>query len=194
MAVDLKSLVSKLNDPCRKALEAAAGLTMSRTNYNVEIEHWLLKILDVPDNDIAKIMGKYEADVGRLSADLNRAIDRFKTGNGRPPALAPQIVKLASEAYLFASVNKSAPQVRSGHILVAMLNDETMAIAARNASSQFAKIPVEALARDFDAATEGSSEAKAAEVAQDVQSGVGTPGGPRPAGARPARSTLTPPT
>ena len=67
MAVDLKSLVSKLNDPCRKALEAAAGLTMSRTNYNVEIEHWLLKILDVPDNDIAKIMGKYEADVIRAN-------------------------------------------------------------------------------------------------------------------------------
>ena len=184
MAVDLKSLVTKLNDPCRKALEAAAGLTMSRTNYNVEIEHWLLKILDVPDNDIAKIMGKYEADVGRLSADLNRAIDRFKTGNGRPPALAPQIVKLASEAYLFASVNKSSPQVRSGHILVAMLTDETMAIAARNASSQFSKIPVEALARDFDAATDGSSEAKAAEVAQDVQSGQGGATGPRPTGAK----------
>jgi type VI secretion system protein VasG len=169
MAVDLKSLVTKLNDP--------------RTNYNVEIEHWLLKILDVPDNDIAKIMAKYEADVGRLSADLNRAIDRFKTGNGRPPALAPQIVKLASEAYLFASVNKSSPQVRSGHILVAMLTDETMAIAARNASSQFSKIPVEALARDFDAATDGSSEAKAAEVAQDVQSAGGA-GAHRPTGAK----------
>ena len=45
-AVDLKSLVGRLNEACRRALEAAAGLTLSRTHYNVEIEHWLLKLLD----------------------------------------------------------------------------------------------------------------------------------------------------
>ncbi len=177
MAVDLKSLVSKLNEPCRKALEASAGLTMSRTNYNVEIEHWLIKLLDIPEGDIAKILNRYEADAGRLLADLNRYVERFKTGNGRPPALAPQVVSLAREAWLFASVNKSAPQARSGHVLVALLSDETMSIAARNASPQLAKIPVEALARDFDAATEGSSEARQAEAASAVQSGAATSGG-----------------
>jgi type VI secretion system protein VasG len=46
--VNLKSLVGKLNDTCRSALEAAAGLCLSRTNYNVEIEHWLLKLLEKP--------------------------------------------------------------------------------------------------------------------------------------------------
>ncbi len=48
VAVDLRSLVAKMNDPCRRSLEAAAGYTLSRTHYNVEIEHWLLKLLDVP--------------------------------------------------------------------------------------------------------------------------------------------------
>src|SRR5437764_13823857 len=32
-AIDLKSLVGRLNEPCRRALEAAAGLTLSRTHY-----------------------------------------------------------------------------------------------------------------------------------------------------------------
>ncbi|MCW5746917.1 MAG: type VI secretion system ATPase TssH, partial [Alphaproteobacteria bacterium] len=176
MAVDLKSLVGKLNDPCRKALEDAAGLTMSRTNYNVEIEHWLLKLMDIKDGDISKILSRYEADTGRLTGDLNRAIERFKTGNGRPPGLSPQVVGLAREAWLFASVNRQAHQVRSGHILVAMLSDETMSIAARNASAQLAKIPVETLARDFEAVTDGSSEAKAAEAVADVQSGAAAAG------------------
>ena len=37
--IDLRSLISKLDDPCRQALEAAAGLTLSRSHYNVEVEH-----------------------------------------------------------------------------------------------------------------------------------------------------------
>src|SRR5438270_1318488 len=84
-AIDLKSLVSRLNDHCRRALEAAAGLTLSRTHYNVEIEHWLLKLADGADTDIAAILRHYEADQGRLLTDLNRALDRMKTGNSRAP-------------------------------------------------------------------------------------------------------------
>ena len=45
-AINLKTLVNKLNPVCRRALEGAAGLCLSRTNYNVEMEHWLLKLLE----------------------------------------------------------------------------------------------------------------------------------------------------
>ena len=56
MAVaNLKSLVSKLNNNCRRTLEAAAGLCLSRTNYNVEIEHWLLKLTETANSDLTRI-------------------------------------------------------------------------------------------------------------------------------------------
>ena len=73
-AVDLKSLVGKLNDPCRQALEGAAGLTLSRSQYNVEIEHWLLKLVEVPDGDVAAILRHYDVDIGRLAAALNLSL------------------------------------------------------------------------------------------------------------------------
>ena len=44
--LDLKNLIGKLNSQCQRALEGAAGLCLSRTNYNVEIEHWLIKLLE----------------------------------------------------------------------------------------------------------------------------------------------------
>ena len=52
-AVNLKSLVGKLNPLCRRTLEGAAGMCLSRTNYNVEVEHWLLKLLEPADSDLA---------------------------------------------------------------------------------------------------------------------------------------------
>ena len=38
MNLNLKSLVGRLNDVSRNALEGAAGLCLSRTNYDVEVE------------------------------------------------------------------------------------------------------------------------------------------------------------
>ena len=86
--IDLKQLVGRLNEPCRRALEAAAGLTLSRTHYNVEIEHWLVTLADRADSDIAAILRHYEIDQGRFAIDLNRALERMKTGNGRGPTEA----------------------------------------------------------------------------------------------------------
>jgi type VI secretion system protein VasG len=37
VSVNLKSLIGKLNETCRRSLEGAAGLCLTRTNYNVEI-------------------------------------------------------------------------------------------------------------------------------------------------------------
>src|SRR5438067_13384416 len=103
-AIDLKSLVGRLNEPCRRALEAAAGLTLSRTHYNVEIEHWLLRLADPTDGDIAAILRHYEVDQSRLVIDLNRTFDTIKTGNSRAPGLSPEGVELAKAAWLLASL------------------------------------------------------------------------------------------
>ena len=46
MAVTPKALIDKLNTTCKKALEQAIALCMSRTHFNVELEHWLIKILE----------------------------------------------------------------------------------------------------------------------------------------------------
>jgi len=98
MSVSLKSLIGKLNDICRSALEAAAGLCLTRTHYDVDIEHLLLKLCEAQGTDFQPLLRHYEIDQARLSRDLTRALDRLKTGNARTPALSPRIPRLISEA------------------------------------------------------------------------------------------------
>ena len=175
-AIDLKSLVGRLNEPCRRALEAAAGLTLSRTHYNVELEHWLLKLVDIADGDMVAIFRHYQVDEGRFRADLNRSLDRMKTGNSRAPSLAPDIVELVKAAWLMASVEHHLSQVRSGHLIWALLADETLGRRARDASSQFLRIPPDTLKNDFAAVTGGSSEAQAAVAADTSEPGSASDG------------------
>ncbi len=185
-AIDLKALVGRLDDHCRRALEAAAGLTLSRSHYNVELEHWLVKLADGTDTDIAAILRHYEADHGRLMADLNRALDRLKTGNARAPSLSPEIVEVAKQAWLFASVEHGLSRVRSGHLLWAMLADETLSRHTRDISGQFGRIQADALKRDLLTITRDSVEAASVTTSVDgapATGGEGDPGAPRPAGS-----------
>lgn len=145
ISIDLKSLVGKLNEPCRNALEGAAGLCLSRTHYNVEIEHWLLKILEIPDSDITLILEKFEVDPGKLSRDLNGELDRIRSGNSRAPALSPTIVDLAKNAWMLASVDYGHPQVTSAHILAALMLDEGLRRSTEATSGELKRIPPESL-------------------------------------------------
>jgi len=182
--IDLKSLVGRLNDPCRRALEAAAGLTLSRTHYNVEIEHWLTKLLDIADGDVPAVLRHYEVDEARLRTDLNRAMDRMQTGNARAPSLSPEIVEGAKQAWLFASIEQGATRLRSGHLLWALLADDTLARRSRDASGQLLRIPADLLKQDFAAITAGSGEAaSAAAVSEGAPETAGAEHGSPPAGS-----------
>src|SRR5437762_439104 len=98
MAIDSGALIKKLNKTSLDALQAAAGLCLSRTNHSVEIEHWLLKLVEAPNTDLTKILRHFEIDASRLQRDLTKAIDGFRTGNARTPTLAPSIDQWIREA------------------------------------------------------------------------------------------------
>src|SRR4029079_9862475 len=105
MNVNLKSLVGRLNDVCRNALEGAAGLCLSRTNYDVEIEHILFKLLEQDDTDLQKIRTHYEVDIDRLTPEDSHALYRLKAGNSRTPGLSDRIPKWIQDGWLLASVD-----------------------------------------------------------------------------------------
>ncbi len=145
ITIDLKSLVGKFNEQTRNALEGAAGLCLSRTHYNVETEHWLLKLLEIPDSDITALLEMFEIDPGKLARELNMELDRIKTGNTRAPALSPTIVDLAKNAWMLASIEYGHAQTTSAHILAALMLDESLRRSIESSAPILKKIPPEAL-------------------------------------------------
>lgn len=160
MNVNLKSLIGRLNDTCRTALEGAAGLCLSRTNYDVEIEHILAKLLEENDTDLHKICRHYEVNVDRLSKDVSAALDRLKTGNSRTPGLSDRLPDWFQNAWLLASVDFGAARIRSGHLVLALLSNDGTARIARDISREFNHISVESLQKELPNVTADSSEAR----------------------------------
>ena len=126
MGVDSAGLIKTLNPTCLNALQAAAGLCLSRTNPSVEVEHWLVKLIEVSDGDLKRIFHHFEVDPPRLLADLTRVLDRFRTGNQRTPTLSLRIDQLIRHAWVLSSILYQTPKVRSGVLLLALLDDEEL--------------------------------------------------------------------
>jgi len=178
ITIDLKSLVGRLNEPTRNALEGAAGLCLSRSHYNVEIEHWLLKLLEIPDSDILSIIDKFEIDLGKLTQDLNRELDRIKAGNTRAPALSPTIVDIAKNAWMLASVEYAHPVATSAHILAALMLDDNLRRTTEATSGELKKIQPESLREVVRAIVGTTTESETAAASDTSTSGTSASGIP----------------
>lgn len=174
MAINLKSLIGKLNDTTRSALEAAAGLCLSRTHYDVEVEHYLMKLLDAPDSDFFHILKHFNVEKSRLSAELTRSLDKLKSGNARTPALSPTVVRMFTEAWAIGSIDYGAGQVRSGFTILALATHEDLSRLMRDVSKEFQKIEGDVLRKEFSAIISASSE----ETLEAPAAVAGAPGAP----------------
>jgi type VI secretion system protein VasG len=177
MSVNLKSLIGKLNDTTRGALEGAAGLCLSRTHYDVEVEHFLLKLLDASGSDAVKIFHQFSVDTSRLQKELERSLDKLKSGNARTPAISPSVLKMLTEGWTTGSIDFGATQIRSGHALLALLENTELARIARDIGKELQKIQPELLRKDFLAIVEGTQEDTDAQAAASAPStdGAATP-------------------
>jgi type VI secretion system protein VasG len=157
-------------------MEAAAGLCLSRTHYDIEIEHLLAKLLDASGTDVPIILKQFGLDKSRVTADLTRSLDRLKSGNARTPSISPTLLTALKEAWNIGSLNYAAGQVRSGFVLLAALNVDELHRLLQDTSREFEKIPVEALQKEFLTITQMSAETASPLADADA---TGAPAAPR---------------
>jgi type VI secretion system protein VasG len=176
VGINLRSLIAKLNESTRLALEASAGFCLSRTHYDVEIEHYLMKLLDSSDGDFAFILKQFGVDKSRLSAELTRSLDKLKSGNARTPALSPSLMKMFTQAWTIGSIDFAATRIRTGFTILALVSDEDLARIVRDVGREMQKITADALKKDFLATVANSAESEEMEAAEAASPA----GAPRP--------------
>lgn len=174
----LKTLINKLNPICKRALEAAAGLCLSRSNYNIEIEHFLLKLIEVADGDVPRILRQFEVNQSVVVRELTKSLDRLKMGNTRAPELSADIVDWVREAWVLGSLNYQSARIRSGHLLLAVLTQSNLSRRLLEDCPSLKNVKIEQLQASMPAMLRESGEEQfdVAEAAPGVASAT-SPGG-----------------
>jgi type VI secretion system protein VasG len=163
MSINLKTLIGKLNDTTRQAATRAASICVGMGQYEVEIEHLFLALLEQERSDFVLAARHCDISPAALEADLRKEIDQFKTGSSRTPVFSRQVLLLLEHAWLLASLALPQPdRIRSIHLLVALLTEPELAQMAARASRLFARFPIDEIKHQPEKFTHGSQEETAA--------------------------------
>ncbi|MGE4297225.1 MAG: type VI secretion system ATPase TssH [Desulfovibrionaceae bacterium] len=158
MSYTLESLAAKLNGHCRRALEEATQLAVFQTNYHVEVEHLLLKLLDYADSDLKRLLAHFGVNAGNMATELSRAVEGLKWGATRSPTFSPHLIALLEKAWLASSLTLGWPEVRSGGVLVACIDDDALHAAITTSCKSLLAIPRDALRDQAVSVVRGSKE------------------------------------
>ncbi|WP_454775739.1 type VI secretion system ATPase TssH [Janthinobacterium tructae] len=163
MSNHLKTLIAKFNDTARAAATRAAGICVGLGQYEVDVEHLFLALLEQERSDFVTIARRSEISLTALEADLRREIGGFRTGSARTPVFSRHLPLLFEHAWLIASLDTAQPgPIRSRHLLLALLTEPELSQLAYRGSKLFARFSVEQLKHHPDKLTAGSGEESAA--------------------------------
>ena len=185
--MSLKTLFAKLDEVSRKAMEEAAGLCLAKRQYEVDVEHLLLKLLEGDDNDVVRVAHHFELALDRLADQLDRSTESFKTGCTRTPALSPHITRLIERAWLIASIEQAASRIRSGHLLLALLDDQELRRVVVESAPELERVDADELRLHFDDLLAASPEHGT--TGDDIGAAAGAP--PSRSGKTPALDRYT---
>ncbi len=176
LTVDIKSLLMRLNDYSAAAMQAAAGLCVSRTHYEITIEHLLAKLFDNPNSDWPIAFSRFNIDSAKALRAIEATLEEFKTGNAAKPVFSPLLLELIQDAWLISSIDLEEKKVRSGAILLAFLSKPTFFSSGRY-SDLIKSIGRDTLASDFWNIMKGSVEMDRTEAKGPAAGPAGGPQG-----------------
>ncbi len=121
MTIDLKAILKRIDPYCTKCMEAAAGLCVNRSNYEVAVEHMLLQLLEDEHTDVALVLQHFEIESSRWRKALIQQIERLKDGNPGRPVFSPHLSRWLEDAWFISSLDLEQAQIRSLALLIALV-------------------------------------------------------------------------
>jgi type VI secretion system protein VasG len=163
---DLRCLLRRLNRVSSRSLESAAGLCVSRSHYEVTIDHLLLRLIDEPAADLQHILAHFGIDSTRVQKALQNTLEGMRAGNSGKPVFSPGLVEWIRDAWLLASIDLNLTEIRSGALLLALMQNP-LRYASDGVLELLDAISIDELKRNFCEITHGSTEATV-DTAADV--------------------------
>src|SRR5262245_11577136 len=152
------ALFGKLNSLAYKSIESATVFCKLRGNPYVELVHWFHQILQQPSSDVSCVVRAFGIDAGRLAQNFTEALDRLPRGATSISDLSAHIEDATERAWVWSTLKFGESQIRTGHVLVAILKTPTLKNVLLSISREFDRIKPDQLAEDFAKVVSGSPE------------------------------------
>lgn len=168
------ALFGKLNKLAYRAIDSATVFCKLRGNPSVELTHWIHQVLQLQDSDLHRILKQYACNPARIAEGITDALERLPRGASAVD-LSANVEEAVERGWVYATLMFGEAQVRTGYLVVGLLNTRNLKHALLQISPEFDKIKLEHLSDSFAKIVGGSPE-----EALSASDGFTTGGGAAP--------------
>ncbi|WP_431103707.1 type VI secretion system ATPase TssH [Roseateles noduli] len=178
-------LFGKLHPLPYGAIENATVLCKLRGNPYVELSHWFAQMIPDARSDLSTILHHYGIDTAQLARDVTQAMDRLPRGSTAVSDFSEHIEAAIERGWVQASLRFGQDRVRTGALLLGMLESHTLRHALLAVSRQFERIHADDLAERLPALCRRTGEAPSQDTTDAAAShgSASSPPGSTEAGA-----------
>ncbi|MBB5412602.1 type VI secretion system protein VasG [Paraburkholderia sp. HC6.4b] len=156
------------------ALVDATALGRSCRHTFVDLDHWALCLLQREQSDVARLFEQFGSDVGEVKRRMEKALDGFDIGGDSLRDISGALERSVGPAVVWSQIAASAGKVRSGHLLLAWLDDDlTRRWLQQRAPNAIASVALDEVVTRYEALAAGWPEAGDAPAAAGGGDGLG---------------------
>ncbi len=144
--ISVEAVAGKLNRIGYESFIQGLRQAKSAGNRNLELAHWLLHILQKDRTDLALTADHFKLSRAKLLADATAVVNGFRKNETEMPGISNQVADALDRGWHYATLLFGETQIRTGHLLVAMLKSFELRRALIGVSQEFAKLPVDEVA------------------------------------------------
>ncbi|MYM58962.1 type VI secretion system ATPase TssH [Vibrio sp. OCN044] len=159
--INLSSLIQRLHPIAKVALEDAAALAVSEKANEVQIEHYLLSLLERPNSDFDLLLAHFDCSENILRQSIRSTLDTSPKGNGGKPVFSALLIEWLQESWLVSSLDLSQSQIRSGALLLTLVSNP-LRYGQHAYAALLESVNQDSLKRNFADLTSQSLEAQVA--------------------------------
>ncbi len=156
--INRTTLFGKLNSLGYKSVESATVFCKIRGNPYVELVHWLNQVLQLQDSDLHHIVRQYDLNASHLASDMTSSLDALPRGATSISDFSSHLEEAVERAWVYSTLLFGESQIRSGHMIIALLKTPGLRAVLPGISSEFSKIKTEDLSDNFVSIVDGSPE------------------------------------
>ncbi|MCU0801433.1 MAG: type VI secretion system ATPase TssH, partial [Rhodobacteraceae bacterium] len=156
--INIEKYAGKMNRLGYDAFLQGMRHARGEKNRNVEVCHWLFHVVANQNSDISVTLNELKLDRGRVLKDLDKAMAGLDKNVTESPGISETLGSVLNHSWTYASLFFGEVQIRTGHALVALLNDKGLKQQLGRYSSVFMDISVDQVSRDARVLWAGSEE------------------------------------
>ncbi|WP_219909563.1 Clp protease N-terminal domain-containing protein, partial [Chromobacterium haemolyticum] len=167
-------IFGRLGPTAYDTLVEATALGRSRRHALVDLDHWLLCLLRRGGGDVALLLEALDCDPAAALQRVGKALEAAEAGGESLRDISPALERSVAPAISWSQVAAPAAKVRSGHLLLAWLDEEpTRRWLQHRVGQALAKLSLDDIVERYEALAGAWPEAADAPVGSVGQAAAG---------------------